>query len=221
MVKIPLYFGVILFPGFQLLDVAGPLDCFNVLSQSHPFTLSILSTTLEPVTTLSLVRGASQALFTQSIVPTHTFSAPPSTPIDVLFLPGGLGTRPPNDHEELKAFLVRHAPAARFILTVCTGSALLAQTGLLDGKRATGNKNSWKWTTEQSKRVEWVYKARWVEDGKFWTSSGVSAGIDMALAWVAHVYGIDTAERMTKGMEYVWERDSTVDSFADLYEHDV
>ncbi|KAL8283930.1 hypothetical protein RQP46_005362 [Phenoliferia psychrophenolica] len=217
----PLHIGVVLFPGFQLLDVAGPLDCFNILSQSHPLKLSILSTTLAPVTTLSLVRGASLSSFSQSIVPTHTFSSPPSTPIDVLFLPGGLGTRPPNDLEELKAFLVQHAPAARFILTVCTGSGLLAQTGLLDGKRATGNKNSWEWTTEQSGGVEWVYKARWVEDGRFWTSSGVSAGIDMALAWVAKVYGGEVAERIAKTMEYVWERDSTVDSFADLYKHDV
>ena len=120
---------------------------------------------------------------------------------------------------ELKAFVVQHAPTARFVLTVCTGSGLLAQTGLLDGKRATGNKNSWIWTKAQSDRVDWVYKARWVEDGPFWTSSGVSAGIDMALGWVGTVFGGEVAERIAKTMEYVWERDSTVDHFAALYPH--
>ncbi|KAM0748410.1 class I glutamine amidotransferase-like protein [Meredithblackwellia eburnea MCA 4105] len=222
--KKPHHFALILFPGFQLLDVAGPLDCLNILSLTHPIKLSVLSTTLEPVSTRipNAATTASKGLFAESWVPTHTFSSPPSEPIDVLFLPGGWGTRV-EGQDELKAFLVAKAEEASTVMTVCTGSGLLAQTGLLDGKKATGNKRSWPWTIEQGKGVEWIYKARWVEDdgGKYWTSSGVSAGIDQMLGWISKVWGEEVAQGIANGMEYRWEKDSTKDDFAELYEHQV
>lgn len=184
----------------------------NILSQTHPIELSILSTSLEPVSTAGNLGQTSQ-----KIVPTHTFAAPPASPIDILFLPGGAGARVPNGNPELKAFLVEHAPAASAILTVCTGSGLLATTGLLDSVRATGNKSLWSWTVQQSDKVRWVHRARWVEDGKFWTSSGISAGIDMMLAWVAATFGEEQGQIIADKLEIVWQRDSTRDPFADRY----
>ena len=74
--------------------------------------------------------------------------------------------------------------------SVCTGAGLLARAGILDGRRATSNKRSLDWVISQGPKVEWVPQARWVEDGKFATSSGVSAGIDMALAIIASICGI-------------------------------
>ena len=79
-------------------------------------------------------------------------------------------------------FLQRVCPPAEQVMTVCSGSGLLARTGLLDGRRATTNKAYFAQCSGEGPNVNWVKEARWVEDGPYATSSGVSAGIDMALA---------------------------------------
>jgi transcriptional regulator GlxA family with amidase domain len=101
--------------------------------------------------------------------------------------------------------------------TVCTGSALLARTGRLDGIAATSNKAAFKWVMEQGPKVDWKAEARWVEDGKFMTSSGVSAGMDMALAAVQRLYGEAEAERVATRTEYDWKRDVSWDPFAKIH----
>src|SRR2546430_15902160 len=85
--SLPVKFGVALFPGFQAIDVFGPIDAFNVMSWSHEMNLSILAETLEPVTTLT---KAAKTPFFETVNPTHTFENAP--PIEVLLVPGGLGT---------------------------------------------------------------------------------------------------------------------------------
>ncbi|WP_243144783.1 hypothetical protein [Litoreibacter roseus] len=75
-------------------------------------------------------------------------------------------------------------------------------TGLLDGRRVTTNKLDFTSTVPLAPHVEWVKEARWVEDGKFFTSSGVSAGMDMALAVVANLFGVAAAERLALACEY-------------------
>ena len=102
-------------------------------------------------------------------------------------------------------------------MTVCTGSALLAQAGLLDGRRATTNKMFFSWPESTWPAVRWVREARWVEDGKLWTSSGVSAGIDMALAVVQRLADEKTAELLATATEYEWHRDPAWDPFARVH----
>ena len=82
-------------------------------------------------------------------------------------------------------------------MSVCSGSALLAKAGLLDGRRATSNKQYFQLAEKQGPKVEWVKEARWVDDGNRVTSSGVSAGMDMALAVIARLYG-ETAGRTNR-----------------------
>jgi transcriptional regulator GlxA family with amidase domain len=98
--------------------------------------------------------------------------------------------------------------------TVCTGSALLARTGLLDGRPATSNKLAWDWVVQQGPRVRWQRRARWVDDGNVLTSSGVSAGIDMALSLVERLNGREMAITSARNMEYVWNLDPANDPFA-------
>lgn len=88
---------------------------------------------------------------------------------------------------------------------------------MLDGKRATSNKKSFAWVRQQSERVEWVPKARWVVDGKVWTSSGVAAGMDMVYAWVASVWGEDVANELADSSEYERNRDAGGDRFAERW----
>ncbi|SGZ21473.1 BQ5605_C021g09370 [Microbotryum silenes-dioicae] len=208
----PLHIACILFPGFQLLDVCGPLDLLNVLSRTQPMKLSMLASSMDPVSTFTKVTANE---IHQSLSPTHTFSSPPSKPIDVLFVPGGFGCRA--DLTEAEEFLRARFETCQYLLTVCTGSALSARTGILDGKKATSNKKSFEWVKTQGPKVEWIRKARWVADGRCWTSSGVAAGMDMTLGWVKHVYGGDVAKQTANFIEYEWNEDSEKDRFADLY----
>ncbi len=128
-------------------------------------------------------------------------------------MPGGIGTFPELANEKLMAFLRDRSRGARITASVCTGSALLAKSGVLDGHRATSNKQVFSLATAQSDAVEWIEAARWVDDGAVVTSSGVSAGMDMALAIIARLFGIETAEAIAVGTEYTWHRDANVDPF--------
>jgi transcriptional regulator GlxA family with amidase domain len=110
-------------------------------------------------------------------------------------------------------FLRERAPRAEVTMSVCTGSALLARAGLLDGVPATSNKMFFSLASKQSDAVEWREAARWVDAGRFVTSSGVSAGTDMALAVIERLFGAETAESVCRFTEYQWHRDADDDPF--------
>ncbi|KAL9107583.1 MAG: hypothetical protein Q9227_007583 [Pyrenula ochraceoflavens] len=212
------HYAVVLFPGFQALDVFGPLDVLNILSQSHlELSLSILSSSLDPVPTKTKQLNSS---FSQSVQPTHTFSSPPTESIDVLIIPGGYGARiaPTNDPaaSPVLKYIKSTVPQVKKVMTICTGAGLLAQTGHLDGKRATTNKARFDATTKLGPNVHWVRKARWVVDGNIWTSSGISAGIDAALAFIAHHYSREEAVQIAQRIEYEWHEDASWDPFSDI-----
>ena len=141
---LPTRFGYILFPGFQALDVFGPLDALNVLSSRFPMNLTLLSSTLDPVATDKVPwwRSPQGSTFGESVLPTHTFSTAPE--LEVLLVPGGLGTRAPAPLlDETVAFIKNSYPKLRYLITTCTGSWLAARAGVLDGRRATSNKLAW------------------------------------------------------------------------------
>ncbi|KAJ4862589.1 DJ-1/PfpI family domain-containing protein [Trichoderma breve] len=189
----PSKIAVALFSGFQALDVFGPLDALNILSYTNPLELYLLSTTLDPVSTIPMK------------------DAPKD--IEVLLVPGGRGTRDLELTQPVVDFIEATFPSLRFLLTVCTGSALAARAGVLDGKNATSNKLSFEWVMTQGHNVKWVRHARWVQDGNILTSSGVSAGIDMIYAFIAGQYGEEAASKVATVSEYTRNTDSTNDPF--------
>jgi transcriptional regulator GlxA family with amidase domain len=128
-----------------------------------------------------------------------------------------MGTRVEIDNRIVLDWLARRVADAEIAMTVCTGTALLARAGVLDGHRATTNKMMFGWVAEQGPNVEWVKEARWVDDGKFVTSSGVSAGIDMALAVIARLRGQQVSETLAVATEYEWHRDPGWDPFAKIH----
>jgi transcriptional regulator GlxA family with amidase domain len=134
--------------------------------------------------------------------------------LDVLLVPGGMGTRREVDNARLVRWIGAAADVAEVVASVCTGAALLARAGVLDDRRATTNKRAFDWVVTQGPRVEWVRKARWVVDGKFVTSSGVSAGIDMALALVGSMVDPETADTLAHMIEYTRHTDPDDDPFA-------
>ncbi|KAL4731648.1 hypothetical protein ACLX1H_000625 [Fusarium chlamydosporum] len=203
-------YAVALFPGFQALDVFGPVDVLNYTSKRQHMELSLLHTSLEPVSTW--VEGMPTCIG-QSVSPTHTYDSAPDD-IEVLLVPGGFGARSPENVDRVREFVKQRYPKLRYLLTVCTGSAIVAQTGILDGRDATSNKRSFDWVVTQGPNVKWARKARWVVDGNIWTSSGISAGIDMMYAFIADQYGQDIADDTAKGSEYVRNTDPEADPFA-------
>ena len=194
--------GVVLFEGFELLDVFGPLEMFG-LAADH-FEIRLIS---ESGGVVASRQGP------KSICDDSFQSAPA---IDVLLVPGGSGTRREVNNPVLLNWLKKRSQHAELVASVCTGSALLAKAGVLDGLRATSNKLAFAWARSQSEKVQWQQQARWVEDGKVFSSSGVSAGIDMALAVIAKLVSQQAAEDAANFAEYTWQRDADCDPFASV-----
>lgn len=195
--------GALIFPGFELLDVFGPMEMFGLLSKDYELNL------------IAEHKGAIQS--GQKLSAVADFSIKDRLDFDIIFVPGGAGTRKEVENSNVLQWIEKTANHAEFVLSVCTGSALLAKTGLLDDKRATTNKAAFEWVVSQGPRVQWVKQARWVEDGRFMTSSGVSAGMDMSLGAISKMHGKDRAKQVAKWSEYDWHADSSWDPFAAMH----
>jgi transcriptional regulator GlxA family with amidase domain len=195
--------GALLYPGFELLDTFGPLEMFG----NMPGMIDIV--------TVAEQQGPVRSGQGPSAIADYGFADCP--PLDLLLIPGGAGTRTEVNNPVMIDWLRRRVPEIATVMTVCSGTALLARTGLLDGRRATTNKMFFHEVAESGPQVEWVREARWVEDGKFATSSGVSAGIDMALAVIAKLIGPQVSDNLAVVTEYDWHRDASWDPFAKVH----
>ncbi|KAM3487922.1 hypothetical protein MY3957_008798, partial [Beauveria namnaoensis] len=194
----PTKYAILLFPGFQALDVFGPLDALNTLSLFRHVELSVIAASDSPVST----NFAGKFGTAERVVPTHTLQNAPSD-IEVLLVPGGRGFSDVVGLLPVVEFIRSTFPRLRNLLTVCTGSFIAARAGVLDGKNATSNKSAFDSVSTKRHKLahdSCIRKARWVNDGNIWTSSGVSAGIDMMLAYVSDQYGDDAAEYIAKDM---------------------
>jgi transcriptional regulator GlxA family with amidase domain len=201
---LPIHVGAVLFDGFELLDFYGPLEMFGLLEEDA--RISIIAERKGPVRSSSGPCGVAEGTVAEA------------GGFDVLLIPGGIGTRKEIANPSFLAELKRVAEASRMVATVCTGSFLLAATGLLDGRRATSNKRVFQLVKNHAPRVEWIAKARWVEDGRCFTSSGISAGMDMALAIISKLCGRERSLQIARRAEYEWHEDSSWDPFAAILE---
>ena len=192
--------GAIFYDQFELLDNYGPLEMFGSVGPE----LRIV-TVAEKAGPVASVQGP-------QTVAEYGYAECPK--LDLILLPGGVGTVAQLGNLATHAFLRERAKTAEVTMSVCTGSAILAKAGLLDGRRATSNKQFFDLARAQGPKADWVPEARWVEDGPIVTASGVSAGIDMALAVVAALYGKPVAEQIAELTEYQWHTDAARDPFA-------
>jgi transcriptional regulator GlxA family with amidase domain len=191
--------GAILYNGFELLDLYGPLEMFGNLKPE-----------IEIITVAEKAEPVPSFQGPQTVAEYDYQNCPP---LDLILVPGGFGTIKELGNQAIMSFLKERVPPAKVTMSVCSGSWILAKAGLLDGRRATSNKVYFKMATQQSDQVQWVSEARWVEDGPVFTSSGVSAGIDMSLAVIASLYGEDKAMEIANYTEYVWNKNSDEDPF--------
>jgi putative intracellular protease/amidase len=191
--------GVILYPGFELLDVFGPAEMFGNVGPE--LVILMLAEAAGPVASAQGPKVLAEAGFDDC------------PQLDLILLPGGIGTIQQLQNERMLDFLRKRTADAEITTSVCSGSAILAKAGVLDGRRATSNKQFFALASAQSEQVDWVEQARWVDDQSFVTSSGVSAGMDMALAVIERLYGSERAEMIANLTEYEWQRDPSRDPF--------
>lgn len=190
--------GILVFPQVEVLDFCGPFEVFSVTrlnesarrEESSPFEVLLVAEAAEAVTATGGLR----------VIPDVTLDACP--PLDVLVVPGGWGTRSEIKNERLLAWIKERGAAVETLTSVCTGSMLLGQAGLLDGRHATTHRRSLPSMRESFPAVTVEEKLHVVEDGLVLTSAGISAGIDMALRVVARYYGDEIARHTARHMEY-------------------
>ncbi|WP_231691498.1 DJ-1/PfpI family protein [Alcaligenes faecalis] len=191
--------GIVLFDQFETLDVFGPVEMWGGMPDYEMVMVSQQG---------GLVRS-SQGIETQT---SYSFEMAPQ--FDILMVPGGMGTRSEINNPAMLAFIQKQDQGTQWTVSVCTGAALLAKAGVLKQRRATSNKLAFDFAVAQDGDVLWQKQARWVFDGKYVTSSGVSAGTDMALALVEKLYNREQAESIAHWTEYVWNSEPTIDPFA-------
>lgn len=195
-------FSVILFDDFETLDVFGPVEVIGTLKKF-----------LKEFYEIEFFSEKGGIVRSGQNVRVDTLPISDIGEADILLIPGGFGTRKEVNNQEFIRCLKDLSEKARYVLTVCTGTALLARTGLIKNIKATTNKIAFDWVMGQDKDVHWIRKARWVKDGKYYTSSGISAGIDMTLSFISDMMGLDIAKKAARRMEYIWNNDKDNDPF--------
>ena len=195
----------LLFENFELLDVFGPLEMFGIAN--------ILNAEIE-LKFVSEKGGFSKSSAGPVSLVDYSFNDEFIS--DILFVPGGMGTRIEVDNDILIKWLAKHCQNTKIIASVCTGAALLAKAGVIGTVPATTNKMAFEWVKSIDTSVKWVPEARWVKSGNIYTSSGISAGMDMALAIISELFSQEVAEQVANRAEYEWHKNPSYDPFAKL-----
>jgi putative intracellular protease/amidase len=183
--------GIVLFNGVEPIDYAGP---YEVFAQAG-FSVATVSADGKPVTGMGL-----------KVSPDYSFANAPA--FDVLVVPGGSVDDVAKD-PALLAFIRRRSPKTRQVLSVCTGTFILAAAGLLDGLQATTYTESVRNLATLYPRIHVVSDARWVDNGRIVTSAGLTTGIAAALHIVAKLEGVDVARSIALRLEYAWQPQAT------------
>jgi transcriptional regulator GlxA family with amidase domain len=179
----------VLYPGLTVFDLTGPLQVLTALGTVAPqYRTVIVGERVEPTDTDIRVK----------MIPTHAFEEVPHP--SVLLVPGGgVPTLRAMSNEPIRNYVRSAAETAEVAGSVCTGALILGSVGLLEGRQATTHWAYYKILEELG--AKYVRK-RWVEDGKFICSAGVSAGIDMALALTARLTDEETARQVQRSLGY-------------------
>jgi len=183
--------GLLIFDGAEELDFVGPWEVFTMAAKVRDDIRVV--TIAERAAPVACAKG-------MRVLPDHTLADAPQ--LDVVMVPGGIGTRREVDNPVVIDWLRRIAPGLRWVTSVCTGALLLCEAGLARGRRVTTH---WAFIEDLRKRypdVEVLAGVRYVRDENVCTAAGVSAGIDLALWLTGQIWGIDTARKTQRAMEY-------------------
>ena len=199
--------GVLIFPEFQLLDAAGPISAFEIAarSASNPPALKVIAVTPGPVRSSS---GAE--MFARGLRP--------SAAITTLVVAGGEGVRTAAKCAKTLAFVRMLARRGVRIASVCSGAYILAEAGLLDGRRATTHWQRTKHFLSAYPKVKLEPDRIFTRDDNVWTSAGITAGIDLALAMITEDYGEEIAQKTARHLVLYHRRSGGQSQFSSLLE---
>ena len=197
--------GILVFPNVEVLDFCGPFEVFSVTrlheearrEEPSPFEVLLVAERMDTVVATGGLK----------VVPDVTIDACP--PLDILVVPGGWGTRTEANNQRLIDWIGERGRSVETLTSVCTGSMLLGQAKLLDGRRATTHWRSLSRMREAFPSVTVEEKLHVVEDGHVVTSAGISAGIDMALRIVIRYFGEAVGRATARNMEYPFPDDNS------------
>lgn len=213
--------GILVFDGFEPLDVWGFTEAFSIARFIGTGYSSPPRCPFEMV----LISNEAKAPGGAAVpAPVKSFNGPRVAPdlfrdealaqrLDLLMIPGGNGVGQlldeghPQSVDALVDWVKAMDARVQLMTSVCTGAAVLARAGLLDGRPAATNHQAFAWVTQFGPRVHWDNVARWVDADHYVTSAGVSAGTDMAFHLVARLAGRAVAETAAMAAEYDWHRD--------------
>lgn len=212
--------GILTYPGFEPLDVWGFTEAFTISRfigtdyndpPPYPFEVLFISNDDAPKDKNPPPPPPVKSSNGPRVAPDMYRDQALKEPLDVLMIPGGLNYNllPPSDPAIVKAlsdWVRKMDKRVKLMTSVCTGAAILAQAGLLDGRPATTNHEAFAWVTTFGPKVLWDNVSRWVDDGHYVSSAGVSAGTDMAFYLVKRLAGRAVAEAAAMGAEYDWHR---------------
>jgi transcriptional regulator GlxA family with amidase domain len=203
--------GFVIFENFQLLDAAGPIAAFEMPMRGldpPPYEITLIA---------PLEKGLRSGPVRSSCgVPMVAEALPREPKFDTLIVSGGLGTRAMMKDEEMLDFVRRASKTARRTCSVCTGSFVLAAAGLLDGKRATTHWRSTPYFQDKFPQAKLEPDCIYTHDGKVWTSAGITAGIDLALALIADDLGEEVARRAAQELVVYHRRPGGQSQFSAL-----
>jgi transcriptional regulator GlxA family with amidase domain len=190
--------GIVVYEEVEVLDFCGPFEVFSVTrlneekrrEEASPFSAFLVAEKRSPVVATGGMK----------VLPDHDLDSCPK--LDILLVPGGWGFRHQMNNERLLKWIAECSRQVETLTSVCTGALLLGKAGLIDGKRATTH---WRWLDSMQElfpKVTVEKRLHFVEDGTFFSSAGISAGIDMSLRVVARYYGDTVARATARHMEY-------------------
>ena len=200
--------GILIFPDFQLLDASGPISVFEIAGRyagTAAPAIQVLAATPGPVRSSSGVE-----MLARGLKPSHAIST--------LVVAGGRGVRAPATCEKTLAFVRRIAKRGIRVASVCSGAYVLAEAGLLDGRRATTHWARTRHFLASYPKVKLEADQIFVRDGNIWSSAGITAGIDLALAMAAEDYGDEVAQKTARQLVLYNRRSGGQSQFSSLLE---
>jgi transcriptional regulator GlxA family with amidase domain len=197
----------LIFQDFQLLDAAGPIAAFEIAERYRPGSYALRVIAVEPGLVVS-----SSGVALHAVVPGRARS------IDTLVISGGNGSRAAAQCLATRRFVRACGKAARRVATVCSGTYVLATAGMLDGRRATTHWSRSADFAMKFPKVRLEPDRIFVRDGKIWSSAGITAGIDLALALIAEDLGERIARQTAQQLVVYYRRPGGQSQFSALLE---
>lgn len=185
--------GIYLFNDVEVLDFAGPFEVFAVTAELSDYQYFEVFTISESGEKIKARNGL-------KVQADYSFDNHP--PIDILVIPGGMGTRVELNNDQPLNWIAKVNEQTDITMSVCTGSLVLAKLGLLNDQPATTHHTTYDFLKKISPTTQVIEDQRFVDNGNIMTAGGISAGIDLSLHVVEKLFGKETVSKTTKEMEY-------------------